>query len=105
MTNSVDMMAIIYYSNYYIGGMKVKKFMGLFVSLILIIGVLSGCSGSNNKDTQSKSDNTSAKQTKDNGNSQWPRTIKDATGKEIKFDKKPERVVILHAAFLDYFLL
>nr|WP_208461152.1 ABC transporter substrate-binding protein [Clostridium botulinum] len=83
--------------------MKVKKFMGLFVSLILIIGVLSGCSGSNNKDTQSKSDNTSAEQTKDNENSQWPRTIKDATGKEIKFDKKPERVVILHAAFLDYF--
>ncbi|EJO5349468.1 ABC transporter substrate-binding protein [Clostridium botulinum] len=80
-----------------------KKFMGLFVSLILIIGVLSGCSGSNSKDTQSKSENTSKEQTKGNENSQWPRTIKDSTGKEIKLDKKPERVVVLHAVFLDYF--
>ncbi|NFF79546.1 ABC transporter substrate-binding protein, partial [Clostridium sporogenes] len=80
-----------------------KKFMGLFVSFILIIGVLSGCSGSNNKDAESKSDNASSEQTKSNENSQWPRTIKDATGKEIKFDKKPERVAVLHAAFLEYF--
>ncbi|MBO0528756.1 ferrichrome ABC transporter, partial [Clostridium botulinum] len=62
-----------------------KKFMGLFVSLILIVGILSGCSGANDKDAQSKSDNSSKEQTKDAGNSQWPRTIKDATGKEIKF--------------------
>ncbi len=41
-----------------------KKFMGLFVSFILIIGVLSGCSGSNNKDAESKSDNASSEQTK-----------------------------------------
>ncbi len=80
-----------------------KKIMGLFVSLILIMGMLSGCSGANNKDAQSKSDNSSKEQTKDVGNSQWPRTIKDATGKEIKLDKKPERVVVLHSLFLDYF--
>ncbi|NFQ84060.1 ABC transporter substrate-binding protein [Clostridium sporogenes] len=80
-----------------------KKFMGLFVSLILIVGILSGCSGANNKDTKSQSDNSSKDQTKDVGNSQWPRTIKDATGKEIKLDKKPERVVVLHSLFLDYF--
>lgn len=87
-----------------------KKFMGLFVSLILIIGILSVCSGTHNKDNSSKSDNTSTKETytnksetKDNENSQWPRTIKDATGKGIKFDKKPKRVAILHASFLDYF--
>ncbi|APU59588.1 ABC transporter substrate-binding protein [Clostridium botulinum] len=80
-----------------------KKFMGLFVSLILIIGILSGCSGANNKDTKSESDNSSKEQIKDVGKSQWPRTIKDATGKEIKFNKKPERVVVLHSLFLDYF--
>ncbi|KEI80110.1 ABC transporter substrate-binding protein [Clostridium botulinum] len=80
-----------------------KKFMGLFVSLILIVGILSGCSEANDKDTKSESDNSSKEQTKDAGNSQWPRTIKDATGKEIKFDKKPERVVVLHSLFLDYF--
>ncbi len=53
-----------------------KKFMGVFVSFILIIGVLSGCSGSNNKDAESKSDNVSSEQTKSNENSQWPKTIK-----------------------------
>jgi len=94
---------IIYYLNYYVGGMKMKKFMGLFVSLLLIVGMLSGCSGTDNKDSASKSDNTSTKQIEDKGNSQWPRTIKDATGREIKFDEKPERIAILHAAFLDYF--
>ncbi len=80
-----------------------KKFMGVFVSLILIIGMLSGCSRTHNEDSASKSDNISTKQIEDNKKSEWPRTIKDATGKEIKFDKKPEKVAILHAAFLDYF--
>jgi iron complex transport system substrate-binding protein len=103
MANLADMIAIIYYSNYYLGGIKMKKFMGVFLSLILIIGILSGCSGTHNEDSTSKSDDISTKQIKDNEKSEWSRTIKDATGEEIKFDKKPERVVILHAAFLDYF--
>lgn len=86
-----------------------KKIMRLFVLVILIIGTLAGCSPMKNNN-KNKSNNTSSKETytnnlneKENENSQWPKTITDATGKEIKFDKKPERVAILHALFLDYF--
>ncbi|WP_129598265.1 ABC transporter substrate-binding protein [Anaerophilus nitritogenes] len=80
-----------------------KKNMGLLISLIFIIGILSGCSGTHNENSISKSDSTFTKEIKDHEKSEWIRTIKDATGKEIKFDKKPERVAILHALFLDYF--
>ncbi|WP_315122023.1 ABC transporter substrate-binding protein [uncultured Clostridium sp.] len=81
-----------------------KKIIGLFVSIILITSIiLSGCNGADNKESANKSDNTSRQEISDNEKAEWPRIIEDSTGKEIKFDKEPERVAILHAAFLDYF--
>lgn len=86
-----------------------KKLRRLIVSMILIIGILTGCTGNSvensanlqesksaitNIDTDSKSDTETV---------EWPRVIKDAAGNEVILEKKPERIAILHAVYLDYF--
>ncbi|WP_353095132.1 ABC transporter substrate-binding protein [Tissierella praeacuta] len=86
-----------------------KKIIGLIVLMILIIGVLSGCTGNSvenntgimeNK-TEKRSVSTDSKE--DTEIVKWPRTIKDAAGNDVILEKKPERIAVLHAVYLDYF--
>lgn len=76
-----------------------KKFMGLIVSLILITGLLAGCTG------MSTENSTSTPKT--NGSNEeetvWPRTITDAAGNEVVLGDQPQRIAILHSLYLEHF--
>lgn len=63
-----------------------KRIWQLMLVFVLSFGLLIGCSSQNttNKDEQGKTKNES-----------FSVTVKDATGKEVKIDKKPERIVSL----------
>lgn len=68
-----------------------KKNILILLTLILSLGVLVGCKKEENKTISE--------------NNSWPRTIVDATGKEIVLNEKPKRISILHSAYLEHFIL
>ncbi|KUF36762.1 MULTISPECIES: iron-siderophore ABC transporter substrate-binding protein [Lysinibacillus] len=70
------------------------KIKGLLFSTLLLAGILAGCNetsvekkGVATEDTSTSAVNADA--------THWPRTIKDALGKEIVIEKKPEKIVSL----------
>ncbi len=73
-----------------------KKLIGLTVALFLLTGILTGCAEtpSNSSTTSKVTDKTAVEMT-------WPRTIKDALGKQITLKKKPERIVLLDFGFME----
>jgi iron complex transport system substrate-binding protein len=79
-----------------------KKHIGLIVSLALLTGVLAGCAGTpadgGAATTPGANVETGA------AAAAWPRTIKDALGKQITLKKKPERVAILDFGFMESML-
>lgn len=83
-----------------------KKWMSMFLSLALFTGVLAGCGSpaQSNQSTASEAAVLSETPSSDADSAAWPRTIVDATGKEIVLEKKPERVSLLHIVYLEHFL-
>ena len=67
---------------------------GLCFSILLLAGMLGGCNETptENKGISTKETSTSAIQ---QDTTDWPRTIKDALGKEIVIEKKPEKIASL----------
>lgn len=69
------------------------KIKGLLFSTLLLAGILAGCNETSvakkgvTEDTSTSAVNADA--------TDWPRTIKDALGKEIVIEKKPEKIVSL----------
>lgn len=87
-----------------------KKIMAILITLSLLTGILAGCSSSPVGNNSASAPGSSA-QSSEASNAQqtgaqegWPRTIVDATGKEIVLEKKPERVSLLHIVYLEHFL-
>lgn len=72
-------------------------------SLVLMVGVLAGCAGTSLENSTNTLESVSP--ASDIEKAPWPRTIVDAMGNENIFEKKPERIAILHAMYLDYFFL
>lgn len=72
-----------------------QKMKGLCFSLLLLAGILGGCheTPAVNKEL-SKKEEASFSTIQVNAND-WPRTIKDALGKEIVIEKKPEKIASL----------
>ncbi|WP_026575279.1 ABC transporter substrate-binding protein [Bacillus sp. UNC438CL73TsuS30] len=68
-----------------------KKWYSLLLAMMLIIGVLAGCS---EKQDQGK-ENKSAAGEKQTEQAAFPVTIKDALGDKVVIEKKPERIVSL----------
>ncbi|QDR83400.1 ABC transporter substrate-binding protein [Sporomusa termitida] len=79
-----------------------KKHIGLIVSLVLLTGVLAGCAGT----PAGSGAATSPAAGVETGAAAaaWPRTIKDALGKQITLKKKPDRVAILDFGFMESML-
>jgi len=76
-----------------------KKLIGLIVSLSLLTGVLAGCAGTLADNSATSTPEAAGKT--DAGQVAWPRTIKDALGKQITLKKKPEHVAILDFGFME----
>jgi iron complex transport system substrate-binding protein len=80
-----------------------RKFRGLIVSIALLAGLLVGCAAgpvSNNAAQGGTTAQTGGVTAEKAG---WPRTVKDAAGKEVVLEKQPQRIAILHALYLEYF--
>lgn len=71
-----------------------KKLTRLIVSLALLTAVMAGCAGA-----PADSRVTTAPEAAEKA--AWPRTVKDALGKQITLEKKPERVAILDFGFME----
>lgn len=99
-----------------------KKTINLLLVLTLFAIILSACSNENNTESTSVNASNDIQQQANNNNSQmdqdtsqtegedaanvtgtWPRKIIDGTGKEIELTSQPERIVVLHPLYLDYF--
>ncbi|EON70884.1 ABC transporter substrate-binding protein [Lysinibacillus sphaericus] len=67
------------------------KIKGLLISMLLLAGILAGCNetSAENKGSTIEGVSTSAVNV---DATDWPRTFKDALGKEIIIEKKPEKV-------------
>ncbi len=91
-----------------------KRLLGLAAGLGLAVGMLAGCGGAGGDGgsgqptgqtavspvsaaAASPSPSADVKET-------WPKTITDAAGHKVELKAKPERIAILHAMYLDYFL-
>ena len=87
-----------------------KRWLGSIAALVIVTAMLAGCAAapaaspsvSDSNNGQSNVNNTSEAGATDTG--VWPRTITDAVGHEIVLQERPERVVVLHPLYLDYFL-
>jgi iron complex transport system substrate-binding protein len=73
-----------------------KKYVSIALAMLLLV-LLTACGG--NASNQSKEQKpTQEKSTQESSQSEFPLTIKDSTGTEVKLDKKPERIVSLMPA-------
>lgn len=75
-----------------------KKHIGLLVSFVLLTGVLAGCAGGGAATVPEAGVEAGA------AARGWPRTIKDALGKQITIEKKAERVAIFDFGFMESML-
>lgn len=71
-----------------------KKFARLIVSLALLTAVLAGCAGAPADSKVATAPETAEK-------TAWPRTMKDALGKQIILEKKPARVALLDFGYME----
>ncbi|OZI12586.1 ABC transporter substrate-binding protein [Bacillaceae bacterium SAS-127] len=67
-----------------------QQIKGLLVSLLLLVGILAGCSETPAENKGSTKEDTSAANNTDA--TEWPRTFTDALGKEIVIEEKPEKL-------------
>lgn len=86
-----------------------KKWIQLLLSLTLAAGVLTGCTSGPAGDAQSSAANASLNTATSSTSAAapeaaWPRTVVDATGKELVLESKPERVTLLHVVYLEHLL-
>ncbi|MDA7027456.1 ABC transporter substrate-binding protein [Bacillus sp. CLL-7-23] len=65
-----------------------KRFVGLLFSLLLAVGVLGGCG-------QAEAPTETQKNQEKTAETAFPVSVKDASGKEIKIEKEPKRIVSL----------
>ncbi|MFD2682127.1 ABC transporter substrate-binding protein [Bacillus seohaeanensis] len=72
-----------------------KKFYSLFLTLLLVLGVLAGCGQSEDgtKDTGTSGEKT--EQADGNKESAFPLTITDAVDEEVVIEKQPEKIISL----------
>ncbi|GKU77232.1 ABC transporter substrate-binding protein [Paenibacillus sp. L3-i20] len=70
------------------------KIKGLLISMLLLAGILAGCTETpaENKGSTTEVASTAAVRVE---TTEWPRTFKDALGKEIVIEKKPEKIAAL----------
>ncbi|KWZ66348.1 ABC transporter substrate-binding protein [Bacillus altitudinis] len=66
-----------------------KKLTGIWLSLLLVIGVLAGCAGA---ETDQKTNSSKPKET---AATAFPVSIKDAAGKTVEIKEQPKRIVSL----------
>ncbi len=87
-----------------------KRFVGLMLSLALLMGILAGCADTTaDSDTPPPESSAPVTQTEtpeatgDNDAEEvaWPRTITDSLGEQITLEKKPERVAVLDFGFIE----
>lgn len=72
---------------------RMQKMKGLLIAMLLLAGILAGCSETpvENKGSTTEGASTSAVNM-DATDPDWPRTFKDALGKESVIEKKPEKI-------------
>ncbi|WP_018754255.1 ABC transporter substrate-binding protein [Paenibacillus terrigena] len=70
-----------------------QKMKGLLIPMLILAGILAACNGTpvENKGSMTEGASTSAVNM-DATDPDWPRTFKDALGKEIIIEKKPEKI-------------
>lgn len=73
-----------------------NRLFGWIASLIIIAGLLAGCS---------ETSVTTAPEVGKIEEAGWPRTIADASDNGVVLKTRPERIAVLHPLYLDYFLL
>ncbi|OAB26115.1 ABC transporter substrate-binding protein [Paenibacillus macquariensis subsp. defensor] len=71
-----------------------QKIKGLLVSMLLLAGILAGCSEAPAENKGSTKEGASPSAVNVDA-ADWPRTFKDALGKEIVIEKKPEKIASL----------
>lgn len=80
------------------GEWKVKKYLQLFL-LVLVLGFLIGCSDGSNEVENTSADETNESETVDaedtSEEAAFPVTLTDAVGNEFTFDAAPEKIVTL----------
>jgi len=87
-----------------------KRWIGSIVAFVIVTAMLAGCAGapaaapSANESNGGQSSVTSTSEAGSMDLGVWPRTITDAASHEIVLQERPERVVVLHPLYLDYFL-
>lgn len=86
-----------------------KKYVSALLVSVLSFVLLAACSDTAGNVISSSlaiSEKTEAasSQTEVSESAQWPRTIVDAGEHEITLDQQPNRIVILHSNYLEYFL-
>ncbi|MGF9905251.1 ABC transporter substrate-binding protein [Brevibacillus porteri] len=71
-----------------------QKVKGMLISMLLVVGILAGCNETpaENKGSTTEGASTPAVNV---DTTEWPRTFKDALGKEIVIEKKPEKIASL----------
>lgn len=69
------------------------KMKGLLITMLFLAGILAGCNGAPAEHKGSTIEETTAPAA--NVEAEWPRTFKDALGKEIIIQKKPEKIASL----------
>ncbi|MGG4455126.1 ABC transporter substrate-binding protein [Brevibacillus porteri] len=70
------------------------KIKGLLISMLLVAGILAGCNETPAENKGSASEGVTASAVNEDA-TKWPRTFKDALGKEIVIEKKPEKIASL----------
>jgi len=80
-----------------IGGVTMKRLLGLMVSIVFLASMAAGCGGATEPSSSSASNGTLPVQEgkNDQETAKWPRTYVDALGRETVLEKKPERVALL----------
>ncbi|RXZ78623.1 ferrichrome ABC transporter [Paenibacillaceae bacterium] len=95
-----------------------NRLIGLMAVFIILAGILAGCAGSpgdndpvgnapaandaSNPSGEAHRADNDAEPSESEEKPAWPRTITDAVG-EVVLEKPPQRVVVLHPLYLDYF--
>ncbi|WBW99056.1 ABC transporter substrate-binding protein [Oceanirhabdus sp. W0125-5] len=97
-----------------------KKIVSVLLTMLLVLGVFSGCSNKNNEVNNNKtsvenSNSVEKKETSSQESFKVPEyiinetedsiTYKDPLGNENTFKKNPERVIVLHSSFIDLWYL
>jgi iron complex transport system substrate-binding protein len=72
-----------------------KKLVVSLFAFFFVLGMLAGCNSSNAPATQTKEQKDKQVTEQKTKTAAFPVTIKDATGKDVTIDKKPERIVSL----------